>query len=59
MFTVPTSTATSLLSSVSSTLADPGFLGLMVIALAIPIAFYVANRIIGMVKSGAGHTKKA
>ena len=52
MFTVPTSTATDLLAQVSSTLADPGLLTIAVVAIAIPLTFYVLHRIIGLIPKG-------
>lgn len=46
--TVPSSTVTSLLASVSNVFTDPGILGLVVIAAAIPLVFYFARQVIGL-----------
>jgi hypothetical protein len=46
--TVPSSTVTSLLASVSNIFTDPGILGLVVIAAAIPLVFYFAKQVIGL-----------
>lgn len=54
MFTVPTSTATDLLAEITSTLSDVGFLGLLVVAAAIPLVFYVARQLIGLVPKSRG-----
>jgi H2-forming N5,N10-methylenetetrahydromethanopterin dehydrogenase-like enzyme len=54
MFSVPTSTATEVLANVSSTLADTGFLTILVVAAAIPLVFYVARQIIGLIPKARG-----
>jgi hypothetical protein len=45
---VPSSTVTDLLASVSNIFTDPGILGLVVIAAAIPLVFYFAKQAIGL-----------
>jgi len=50
MFTVPTSTATDILANVTSSLGDTGFLSVLAIAAAIPLLFYVAKGIIGLIR---------
>jgi hypothetical protein len=45
---VPTSTVHDLLASVSSIFTDPGILGLVVIAAAVPLVFYFARQAIGL-----------
>lgn len=52
LFTVPTSTVTDFTSSVTDTLGDTGMLALIVAAIAIPLVFYVARRLIGIVPKG-------
>ena len=52
MFIVPTTVASSLLANVSTTLSDPGFLIILVTAAAIPLVFYVAKRLIGLIPKG-------
>jgi hypothetical protein len=52
MFTVPTSTVTSLLANVTSQLQDSGTLLILVLAAGIPLAFYVIRRLIGLVPKG-------
>lgn len=49
MFTVPTSTVTDLLASVSSQISDTGFLAVLIFAAAVPLVFYIAKRLIGLV----------
>lgn len=56
MFTVPTSTADSVLANVSSTLGDPGLLTVLVAAAAIPLVFYVAKQLIGLIPKGRSRT---
>lgn len=51
MFTVATSTATNILANVTSTLADTGFLAVLAVAAAIPLVFYVARGLIGLISS--------
>ena len=46
--TVPSSTVTDLLASVSNIFTDPGILGLVVIAAAVPLVFYFARQVIGL-----------
>jgi hypothetical protein len=45
---VPTSTVTNLLASVSNVFTDPGVLGLVVIAMALPLVFYFARQAISL-----------
>ena len=45
---VPTSTVTNLLASVSNVFTDPGVLGLVVIAMALPLVFYFARQAIAL-----------
>jgi len=54
MFTVPSSTATQVLANVSSTLGDAGFLTVLVVAAAIPLVFYVARQLIGLIPKARG-----
>jgi len=56
MFTVPTSTADSVLANVTSTLGDTGFLTILAVAAAIPLVFYVARQLIGLIPKGRGRT---
>ena len=46
--TVPTSTVSNLLASVSNIFTDPGILGLVIIAAAVPLVFYFARQVIGL-----------
>jgi len=43
--TIPTSTVTSLGASVTDQITDPGTLAILVIAVAIPLTFYVISKI--------------
>jgi len=52
LLTVPTSTATDALASVSDTLADPGTLLIIVAVIALPVAFWVVRRLIGLFPKG-------
>ena len=45
---VPTSTVQNLLASVSNVFTDPGVLGLVIIAAALPIVFWFARQVIGL-----------
>lgn len=56
MFTVPTSTADSVLANVTSTLGDVGFLAILGVAAAIPLVFYVAKQLIGLIPKGRSRT---
>lgn len=49
LFTVPTSTAGGLTALVSGQITDPGFLALLVVAIAVPLAFVVAHGIKGLI----------
>lgn len=46
--TVPTRTAPSFLANISSTMGGGGFLTLLAVAIGIPLTFYVARQIIGL-----------
>jgi len=52
LFTIPTSTAPSALATVSATITDPGFLLILVTAVALPLAFWVAHGIKGLFTRG-------
>ena len=54
--TVPSSTVTDLLASVSNIFTDPGILGLVVIAAAIPLVFYFAKQAIGLLPKSRART---
>jgi hypothetical protein len=54
---VPTSTITDLLASVSNVFTDPGILGLVVIAAAIPLVFYFARQAIGLLPKSRARTQ--
>ena len=54
--TVPSSTVTDLLASVSNIFTDPGILGLVVIAAAIPLVFYFARQVIGLLPKSKART---
>jgi len=47
-FTLPTSTPTDMLASVSAVVTDPGLLSVAVIAVALPLAFWVIHQLIGL-----------
>jgi hypothetical protein len=57
MLTVPTSTQTAIVSSVSNIFGDLGVLGVLVLAAAIPLFFYVAKQLIGMLPHSRGTRK--
>lgn len=48
---VPTSTASNLTANVSSIITDPGLLTVIVLALALPVSFWVVKKIIGLFKT--------
>jgi len=52
MFTVPTSTASSLTANITSFLADPGLLTLLLLVAGIPLGFYVAKKLLGLIPKG-------
>lgn len=54
MFEVPTSTASNILANVTSTFTDLGFLAVLAVAAAIPLVFYVARQLIGMIPKSRG-----
>lgn len=45
---IPSSTATQGLAFVQSTLADIGVLAVLIVAIGVPLAFYVGKKIIGL-----------
>lgn len=47
-FTLPTTTPTDMLASVSAVVTDPGLLSVAVIAVALPLAFWVIHQLIGL-----------
>lgn len=53
----PTSTVGDLLASVSNVFTDPGILGLVVIAAAIPLVFYFARQAIGLLPKSRARTQ--
>lgn len=52
MFQVPTSTVSSLTANITSQLADTGTLTVLVMAVSIPLVFYVAKKVIGLFPKG-------
>lgn len=52
MFEVPTSTTASVLANISSLLSDPGLLQVIVLAVSIPLVFYVIKMLIGLFPKG-------
>ncbi len=52
LITVPTTTASDALASVSDTLADPGTLLVIVAVIALPVVFWLIRRIIGLFPKG-------
>jgi len=58
-FTVPTTTPTDMLASVSAVVTDPGLLSVAVVAVALPLAFWVIHQLIGLLpKSRARRREK-
>jgi len=49
MFSIPTSTATTLTASVTDVIADPGMLAVIGVVVGIPFAFYVIKKLISLV----------
>jgi hypothetical protein len=45
MFTIPTSTASTLLASVGDVVSDPGMLAILAVVLGVPFAFYVIKKV--------------
>jgi len=45
---IPSSTATQGLAFVQATLADAGVLAVLIVAVGVPLAFYVGKKIIGL-----------
>jgi len=52
MFEVPSTTASSVLANLTSQLADTGTLTLIAIVAAVPLAFYVIRRVVGLFPKG-------
>jgi len=48
LFQVPSSTPTSLTAKITETLAEPGVLAFLVLIMALPIVFWVAEKVIGV-----------
>ncbi len=48
-FDVPTSTQSSLTANVTSQLSQPGVLGLILLAVGIPLFFYVVHKVMGLI----------
>jgi hypothetical protein len=53
-FTVPSSTAQSFLAQVSSQLGDVGLLTVAIVAVAIPLTFYIIHQLMGLVPKSRG-----
>ena len=51
---VPTSTTQSLLANVGSQISDPGTLAVIILAVGIPLAFYVIHQLMGLVPKSRG-----
>jgi hypothetical protein len=49
MFATPTSTVSSLTSSLADQLTDTGTLAVVIFVAAIPLAFYVIRKLIGLI----------
>lgn len=49
MFQIPTSTSASLTANVTSLLADPGLLAVVLIVAGVPFGFYVIKKLIGLI----------
>jgi len=52
MFEVPTSTVSSLTANITSQLADPGTLLVIVAAISLPLVFWAAKKVIGLFPKG-------
>jgi hypothetical protein len=52
---VPTSTVSNLLASTSNVFTDPGVLGLVVIAMALPLVFWFARQAIALLPKSRAH----
>jgi len=48
VFTTPTSTASQFTANVGTQLADPGTLTIIVVAISIPLFFYVVHALMGL-----------
>jgi len=49
MVSLPTTTAITLLANVTSTIADPGLLAVIGVAIGVPFAFYVIKNVIALI----------
>jgi len=49
MFTIPTSTASTMLANASATLGDSGVMAFLGIVIGVPFAFWVIHAIIGII----------
>jgi hypothetical protein len=54
MFTIPTSTVSQLMANVNQALSDAGLITVIAVAAAIPLVFYVARQLIGLVPKARG-----
>ena len=54
MFTIPTSTVSELMANVNQALSDAGLITVIAVAAAIPLVFYVARQLIGLVPKARG-----
>ena len=52
MFSVPTSTVSSLTATITDAVADPGLLLVIVLAAGLPLAFWAIRRVIGLIPKG-------
>jgi len=52
LLTIPTSTATDALASASDTIADPGLLLVILAVIALPVAFWVIRKVVGLFPKG-------
>lgn len=51
LFEVPTNTVSNFTASVTDTLGDTGFLAIMVFSIALPLVFFVAHSLVGLMPS--------
>ena len=54
IFTVPSSTAGTLLANVGAQIGDPGLLAVFAVAAGVPLVFYVIHRVLGMLPGRGG-----
>jgi hypothetical protein len=50
--TIPTSTVSTLTAQVGALFTDPGLLGVIVLAAALPLFFWVTRKVIGLFPKG-------